>query len=247
VGADIAGEAVPVTTTATILENRGMSHTQALLKSAALQERVANIQDHEKDLKLMVLSDTSLQSCLVLNESLRTMQILDTLVGGSGHECGGEHELQMTKVVHLYQWFKPGGPTDIITYWSTRRVVVSTELIVALGLNMWKDLRPTLITLEDNLSNLANPSFHRNIYLKKLPALTGPDGSRLPTTWDEVMKLYRRLFLLYSEVYGSFWYVRLSKALEEFDDLRYTDPQGFFLATVNIIHRCSRNFWSLRN
>jgi hypothetical protein len=75
-------------------------------------------------------------------------------------------------------------------------VVVTTELIVALGLNMWKDLHPTLITLEDNLSKVANPSFHRNIYLKKLPALTGPDWSKLPPTWDEVMKLYRRLFLL---------------------------------------------------
>lgn len=228
VGADIAGEEVPVPTTATILENLVMSHTQALLKSAALQERVANIQDHEKDLKLMGLSDTSLQSCLVLNESLRTMQILDTLVGGSGHKCGGEHELQMKKVVHLYQWFNSGGPTDIITYWSTRRVVVSTELIVALGLNMWKDLHPTLITLEDNMSNLANPSFHRNIYLKKLPALTGPDWSRLPTTWDEVMKLYKKLFLLYSDVYGYFWFVRLPQALEEFDNLRNSDPQGFF-------------------
>jgi hypothetical protein len=232
VGADIADEGLPALDSATILENLVMSHTQALLKSAALQERVANIQDHEKDLKLMGLSETSLQSCLVLNESLRTMQILDTLVGGSGHKCGGEHELQMKKVVHLYQWFNSGGPTDIIAYWSSRRVVVTTELIVALGLNMWKDLHPTLITLEDNLSKLANPSFHRNIYLKKLPALTGPDWSKLPPTWDEVMKLHRRLFLLYSDVYGSFWYVRLSKALEEFDDLRNTDPQGFFFGDV---------------
>jgi hypothetical protein len=78
------------------------------------------------------------------------------------------------------------------------------------------------------MSNLANPSFHRNIYLKKLPALTGPDWSRLPTTWDEVMKLYKKLFLLYSDVYGYFWFVRLSQALEEFDNLRNTDPQGFF-------------------
>ena len=199
---------------------------------------IANLQDHEKDMKLLGWSDTNLRSGM-LTDSLRTLQILDTLVGGTGHVCGGENELQTKKVLYLYHWFNAGGPADSQSYWASRRMVVSTELIIAIGSNLWRDIHPTLVRLEDNMAKLSTPSFHRDTNLKKFPALTGPDWTKLPGTWDEVMKLYRHLFRLYSDVYGSFWFVILTKALDEYNDLRNTDPLGFFSnlqRTTEIFH-----------